>query len=384
MPGPGESARLVFEDLETESNGVSLSASPDADGRVSYVVRDDLAPLSAGSGCSGGGDAGSEAVCSLPRSRGPSNCFGTTNIICLDPALYVGVAMRLGQGDDLLDTTGFAGDGGAPLYFDFEVEGGPGDDMINTGGTNDEVDPGPGADRVLTAAGFDEVIASEASADGADTLDLGPGPAVDHVSYERSIGSVSISANGAADDGAPGEGDNVIAAEWLTGGAGDDMLVGAENPEAVFGDVATETLDGGAGDDVLLGNGGPDKLDGDGAGLSGGDDVLHGGAGADEIAGWDGADIAFGGGGDDSIYLGRGDDRGSGAGGSDYLVADQGDDRLRGGSGRDRLTAAENSGAGLPDHPQGRDRVDCGPARDRATIDAQDGARRCERVKPID
>ncbi len=220
VPGPGESARLVFEDLGTESNGVSLSASPDADGRVSYVVRDDRAPLSAGPGCSGGGHAGSEVVCSLPRSRGPSNCFGTTNIICLDPALYVGVAMRLGQGDDLLDTTGFDGDGGAPLYFDFEVEGGPGDDMINTGGTNDQVDPGPGADQVLTAAGFDDVIASEASADGADTLDLGPGPAVDHVSYERSIGSVSISANGAADDGASGEGDNVIARRVAHGGRG--------------------------------------------------------------------------------------------------------------------------------------------------------------------
>src|SRR5581483_11467741 len=67
----------------------------------------------------------------------------------------------------------------------------------------------------------------------------------------------------------------------LTGGTGDDTLLGGGGADA---------LDGGDGNDVLVGNGGDDTLTG-GAGR----DFLIGGLGSDELNGGPGQDILLGG-----------------------------------------------------------------------------------------
>lgn len=81
------------------------------------------------------------------------------------------------------------------------------------------------------------------------------------------------------------------AAATLTGGAGNDLLFGAQN----VGGGAGNTLDGGAGNDFLLGGNGNDSLTG-----GTGDDVLVGGMGNDTLTGGAGNDVfVFGGGGAD-------------------------------------------------------------------------------------
>ena len=67
------------------------------------------------------------------------------------------------------------------------MDGGAGDDQIHTGGVFSELSGGPGAD-LLDATGS-----------------LGAA-----VSYEDHTDGVTVRLNGVADDGSPGEGDNVL------------------------------------------------------------------------------------------------------------------------------------------------------------------------------
>jgi hypothetical protein len=110
-----------------------------------------------------------------------------------------------------------------------------------------------------------------------------------------------------------------------------------------------------------------------------GADVLTGTAAGDRLRGLGGRDRLTGGDGDDCLVGGRGRDR---------LGGGAGNDKLTGGSGRDALTGGP--GLNAYDAGGGRDRVDarngvketvrCGKGRDRARLDADDVARRCERV----
>ena len=119
-------------------------------------------------------------------------------------------------------------------------------------------------------------------------------------------------------------------ADHLSGGKGDDALIG------LGGD---DLLHGGKGQDLLLGNDGADRLKGgDGADrLKGGagKDALFGGAGKDDVQGGAGADSLHGGNGGDTLGGGKGDDVLFGGDGGDILNGGLGDDRLAGGKGPD-------------------------------------------------
>ena len=119
-------------------------------------------------------------------------------------------------------------------------------------------------------------------------------------------------------------------ADHLSGGKGDDALLG------LGGD---DLLRGGKGQDLLLGNDGADRLKGgDGADrLKGGagKDALFGGAGKDDVQGGAGADSLHGGNGGDTLGGGKGDDALFGGDGGDILNGGLGDDRLAGGKGPD-------------------------------------------------
>ena len=90
------------------------------------------------------------------------------------------------------------------------------------------------------------------------------------------------------------------------GGAGDDLISGESDNDALFGETGDDVLMGGDQDDYLDGGAGRDFLNGDtghDALIGGaGDDLLEGEAGKDLLVGGQGQDIGNGGSGDDFIF----------------------------------------------------------------------------------
>ncbi|HEX8103525.1 MAG TPA: calcium-binding protein [Solirubrobacteraceae bacterium] len=136
---------------------------------------------------------------------------------------------------------------------------------------NDSLNGGPGDDTLRGGGGSDSLIGYG----GADELDGGED--LDSASYaERSdTQNTNVSLDGAANDGGPGENDNVYNVETLYGGAGADVFTGSSAAETFFGGANTDTLHGGGGDDHLDGEG---DLD-----------TLYGEAGNDSLRSMDGA-----------------------------------------------------------------------------------------------
>lgn len=266
------------------------------------------------------------------------------------------VSVSLGDGDDALD----ADVGG-------QVEAGPGDDQVRTTGFFSLLSGGPGAD-LLDATGSKSA-------------------AVDYVDHTA---GVTVRLNGLADDGADGEGDNVLGPVTLmTGGAGNDrleagpsgsILLGAGGNDMLVGSPERDSLDGEEGDDTLTGREGNDYLAG-----GGGADDLGGGAGADEanytakaeslrLSIGDGADDGAPGEGDDihgdveALAGGGGNDVLIGSAGANRLIGHGGQDLLRGGAGPDELLGSDDG-----DELLGwGDELDAGPGPDRVQAGALD------------
>ncbi len=120
---------------------------------------------------------------------------------------------------------------------------------------------------------------------GADVTDGGSG--VDTVSYSGHVTAVTADLEPSTTDGSSGEGDKITTAENLTGGSGNDTLIGDNN---------TNTLSGSSGNDVLIGKGGYNHLSG-----GSGDDLLLGGINTDILDGGVGKDSIYGGAGYDTV-----------------------------------------------------------------------------------
>jgi hypothetical protein len=262
---------------------------------------------------------------------------------------YDGVDVLLGDGDDRL-AHGSAG--GA-------VEGGAGDDDIRVTNAIYLITGGPGADRM--------------DATGALTAT---------VSYFDHSEGVTVRLNGLADDGAPGEGDNVLGpVTGMRGGAGNDRLEAGAPGSGLFGEGGEDVLVGSPERDTLHGGDGNDELQ-----AADGDDYLHGGAGDDVLGGGPGIDeVTYGGREPVQLSIGDGandgaegeldDIRGdvenlSGGSGDDVMAGDVNANRLIGYGGRDIL-----HGAAGPDHLIGwndGDELDPGLGRDRVEAGSRD------------
>ena len=158
--------------------------------------------------------------------------------------------------------------------------------------------------RVRGASGNDAL----GGGGGPDELDGGGGR--DTVSYSGRGDAIAVTLGGGADDGGPGEGDNLVSIEQLVGTAGNDVLTGGG---------AGERIDGFRGDD---------RIDG-----GGGSDALVGGQGQDALAGGDGNDVFV------------------------SLSAEDGRDAFQGGGGVDRVDySARTRGNGVVAQPDGRPR----------------------------
>ncbi len=136
------------------------------------------------------------------------------------------------------------------------ILGTPQRDTLTGTAASDALYGGAGTDLLRGLAGNDDLDGGA----GADVLQGGPGE--DAASYADAATGVRVTLDGRANDGAPGEGDNVDKdVEDVYGGPGDDMLTG---------DAGANTLDGGGGNDTITGGPGTDGLYG-----GGGNDVIH-------------------------------------------------------------------------------------------------------------
>ena len=262
-----------------------------------------------------------------------------------------------------------------------EVELGDGDDTLGVETLGSAVDAGAGADTVLVTGSF-HVLRGGA---GADRLEAGSA-ATAMVSYSDHTEGVTVRLNGLADDGAAGEGDQVLGAiSSIQGGAGDDTLEAGPETASLTGEGGDDTLLAGLRGTVLQGGGGDDEL------LGGdGDDTLLGGDGADVHAGGNGRDAAtyydhdlalrvtIGDGANDGEAL-EGDDIRPDvedvAGGprADVIIGDGGPNRLAGGGGADEIY-----GLGGDDQLRGTIQgalLDPGPGRDLLAASAGDRLR---------
>jgi Ca2+-binding RTX toxin-like protein len=156
-----------------------------------------------------------------------------------------------GGGDDRL-----AGDAG-----DDALTGATGNDNESGGDGNDTVDGGDGGDTLSGDSGDDSMAGGgdDDSLDGGAGADVfAGGDGADTATYATRTAGVTVSLDGNAGDGEPGEGDNVQAdVENVLGGAGADTFLGS---------AAGNTLDGGAGEDYSDGGPGADSLVGGDAG----------------------------------------------------------------------------------------------------------------------
>jgi Ca2+-binding RTX toxin-like protein len=208
-----------------------------------------------------------------------------------------------GPGNDVLQGQ----DGADGLY------GGADNDVLAGGADNDTLGGGPGNDDEQGGAGFD-TMQEESGANGADTFTDSDHQSL--VDYSARTANLVIDVDNVADDGAPGEGDNVTPSiARVQAGSGADTLTAGSTAHA-------NLLFGGPGNDTLNAVNG-DNLDGDE-----GNDTLNGGPQHDNLTGSAGSDMEFGNGGDDWFWE---------DGECSFPCPPNGSDELHGGSGLDRV-----------------------------------------------
>ena len=153
----------------------------------------------------------------------------------------------------------------------------------------------------------------------------------------------------------------------ISGGAGDDVIIGGQLDDILSGGAGVDQLDGGAGNDLIFfdesdsiveGGTGYDTAAFVGSGnvsfdlVANGFEKIIGGAGSDtltalnsgtnvSLSGGAGNDHLTGGNGDDSLYGNEGADALFGKSGNDRLYGGAGNDQLKGGSGDDLLSGGD-------------------------------------------
>lgn len=146
---------------------------------------------------------------------------------------------------------------------------------------------------------------------------------------------------------------DVFQAMYITGGAGNDYIVGGRGNDVIVDNYGSNYINGGRGDDTIIANGldydansrqvAPGGLQSHIANGAIDGNVLVGGAGADYIEGGRGNDLIAGGSGNDVIYGMGGNDRIVSGSGRDYVDGGRGDDVIRSSSGNNNLFGGEGS-----------------------------------------
>jgi hypothetical protein len=211
-----------------------------------------------------------------PQGKG-CRALDASRVECrLKGAAYFELAVEAGGGDDEISSDIAEVYRGRKMTF-VHLHGGSGSDLIDAGPAEDTIIPGIGEDTVRAGGGYDFIGAGTAP-DGPDFYDGGRGGAT--VSYSERDTRTYVDADGVADDGAVGEGDNVRRIFGASGGSARDVYVGDDHRNFLFGGGGPDRLRGRGDRDAIVGDSGADRID---AG-PGADWVLDGGsAGADVI-----------------------------------------------------------------------------------------------------
>lgn len=329
------------------------------------------------------------------------NCQAQTDgtVWCLLDSDHSGVLVRGGDGDDSVSV--FESDlGGFPAAagYAIAIEGGAGNDRLDGGSGPETIHGGPGADLVTGRGGGDDLYGDEgndtlygdgmangneglgggddqlhggpgddtlagdtndANAEiGHDLLDGGPGADTVKGDWYRFDGNgndedppPTVSFDGVANDGRPGENDDVVGVERIESGSPAGPVpatfVGDEGPDTFLLLFTDGVVEGRGGNDTIAGSDYADRIDG-----GAGDDQLSGGFGDDVIVGGPGRDVI------------EGDRTASCEYGPVFGTCTIG-------TGNDTIYAQDGEA----------DRIDCGPGVDTAYVDAIDSVAGCENVQ---
>jgi hypothetical protein len=157
-----------------------------------------------------------------------------------------GVGVALGDGDDRAVVRRIPGTDTRPGTI--RVTGGPGDDRLESSASGViRFDGGDGDDTLVTAPGAGALLLG---GPGADRM-VSTAVCCAVASYaDHGRGGVRVKLDATANDGAPGEGDDVRTSGVL-GSPGPDVITGAAAADALTGSGGADVLDAGAGDDVV-------------------------------------------------------------------------------------------------------------------------------------
>ena len=337
-----------------ERNVISFDPSNEKPGRISI---DDSAGIQFDAAiCESEFGEGFTAVACVPQPGGVVVDAGDG-----DDVVYTGdlptsqaITVHAGPGSDVVKGDAFAdrgetinGDAG-----DDKLEGGPGNDVIDGGAGNDTTVDGQGGADVLRGGDGNDTLRGDKHNDPAspDVIDGGPG--YDQVDADWMVEAgqhqppIAVSEDGQANDGRPGEGDNVTNLEKIYLNAPATLSGDGEDDEyTVFNTEATPSN--------LSGGGGNDKLS-----AFDYDDTVDGGVGNDTLTGGYGNDTITGGPGKDTIY-------------ADVSSTTCNYIQCRLPQGNDTIHARDGEA----------DQIDCGVGNDTAYVDAVDTASTsCETV----
>ena len=435
---------LLFQAAAAETNNLTISRVG-----ANFVFNDTGAPVTAGPGCAAVNantvSCPADTITAINTSLGDGN----DQLLILDSVAGVTTSTDGGNGNDTL-TGGQNTDDGLSGGFDAGVDvlrGRGGDDGFFAGAGNDTEDGGEGSDTfaggddgndTISGGPGNDTLTTGSQADGTDAITLGEG--FDRMDWRSRTTPLVLSADGVANDGAAGEGDNIGAdVEDIEGGEADDVIVGMQTADVtdLDGSGGNDTITAGSGNDSIRGGEGGDRIAaGDGNDSifpSSGSDTVDAGAGDDEIRQFFGeteADVYNGGSGtdranyqsapapvlvtldgsandgiagendnvnpdiedvlggnfadtltgnasDNQLDGGLGNDVLNGGDGSDGLVGGRGNDTLTGGPGTDALDAGDGVDRLLA-RDTSNDDVSCGGGADVALVDALDLPRACE------
>jgi hypothetical protein len=346
-----EGSTAVFRAAAGEANHQTLAPDLFAAGRVQFS---DVYPVDVGPGldCETSTAGGWHyASCALPGVTAIRIESGDgADAVRVSPDIPFGGAISAdgGPGNDDMEgsfggpaVTFFGGDG------DDKLGGSTSDDVLHGGSGNDTLDGYNGNDQVYGDDGDDNL--SGGMVFSSDLIDGGAGTdTIDSDWYDagQPTNSVTVTLDGVADDGRPGEGDNVVNVETIKTRQAARLVAGGY---AVTFDV-TGTQ---AGSTTLIGSPGADRLRSYDY-----DDTIQAGAGDDSIEGGNGHDTIDPGPGRDSVIAD------AGPGSCNFL-------ECRGVYGNDVIHARDGE----------VDTIDCGPGNDRVVADKGDVLTNCETVE---
>ena len=182
--------------------------------------------------------AGSDPITASNCGPGPGGgyayrCAGVTNMVATG-----------GGGDDFLD-------GGDLQTIPITVIGGDGADYIEGGDLPDTLDGGPGDDTMQGGTGADSYIGGSGF-DSVSYFDMG-----------ATTATITVTLDDRADDGRPGEGDNVRRdVEKVSTSAGADVLSGGDAPGFTWFETyeGNDTVDPGLFEDLVMAGTGDDTV----------------------------------------------------------------------------------------------------------------------------